>query len=993
MEEYKKMIEEGGSIPLLVKNERFLRDIGRVDIELFGGKILVEVKVREGEFQSAFQKLKNYLSSYPNAEYCIVTNDKKWILYTIVDRDLKEAGELKNVIEELKEKIKEILIKGVKIVPSTENIGRLFQPVMLFEDDLLDAFENGNIKSSALFEAYKNIITRLYEGIPEDEVKRLYIKHTLIQMIVSACLTTSLKKVANSREACGGEKIEIEITLPYLKWWEALLRSGNPNVIKFLNSLLDSIYSKALLIDWGSGSKEDVFRELYEILIDAETRRKIGEYYTPLWLVEFMIKKVVEITGGLKGKKVLDPFCGSGTFLVKAFYRKIDEGEDPDEAIREVIGFDILPLAVSIARAELMIAYQFVKKDKEVATPLIFNTDSASMLLRGEPDIPYFPISFLKELETIEKEIENHINISFPILAKIDASEILKIEMILREYFREAASKDAHNKIVETLKSRLDQLKVKPPANMIIESLKKDRCIDALASLIEKYGNGVWAVSITSLFAPRIIRMTGVDVIVTNPPWSLLTKIKGSYGDLLRGVAERILRGYDKTAQILAGADKASILLYECIGPARNVVSFVMPREGVYRAGSYYGLGKILTYEIIKPYGGEIFDIDFDAFQHGNLPAIVTIDKGKKGFRCYVMNVKLKPKVQYSKALCLHDMDIPQKEVEDYASYISNIQKYIAIDTSILASTLHVDKVVPKGDYIMGLVGGVKKRGAKKYAGLIFDVLYSDATTDTYAIKLSNTNSEIKIPKELLTPYWKKLVYPDMIYLFYIARIYDVLLSSENIEDLRTFLKDTIIPKISNKEDIEKVKILISEVKQPKKLNFLNSENYYVVYRRNRAFASAVLTPEAIKNITANGKYGMVICDTGSYLAMKSKNEAYYYSAILNYLVHKVIERKGAFERSQFSRPLVAISMANLEWKDENWQIEVSELSEKLHEIAPQKLSGIVKKGMQVKECFKVLQQIKEFKEIVKAIDDKVDGKKLLEAMKQVAHFKSKTHT
>jgi hypothetical protein len=42
-------------------------------------------------------------------------------------------------------------------------------------------------------------------------------------------------------------------------------------------------------------SKEDVFRELYEILIDAETRRKIGEYYTPLWLVEYMTKKCLKI--------------------------------------------------------------------------------------------------------------------------------------------------------------------------------------------------------------------------------------------------------------------------------------------------------------------------------------------------------------------------------------------------------------------------------------------------------------------------------------------------------------------------------------------------------------------------------------------------------------------------------------------------------------------------------------------------------------------------
>ncbi|MEM4521628.1 MAG: N-6 DNA methylase [Nitrososphaeria archaeon] len=984
LDEYRKMIEKGEDVPLIIKNEKFLKGIGRVDIELFGGRILVEVKVKDSEFPDALKQLKDYLPSYPNVGYCIVTNERRWVLYEVVNHNLREIKELKDVIEELKLIVKSILVKGVRIIPSTENVGKLFQPIMLFEDDLLDAFRSSNIKNSALFEAYRNIITRLYEGISEDEIERLYIKHTLMQMIASACLTTSLKKAANSREACSGEKIEIEIILPYLKWWEALLKSNNPNVVRFLNSLLDSIYSKAMLMDWERGNKEDVFRELYEILIDADTRRKIGEYYTPLWLVEFMIEKVASVKG-LKEKIVLDPFCGSGTFLVKAFYRKIDEGEEPDKAIREVIGFDILPLAVSIARAELMIAYQSVKKDKVIATPLIFNTDSASMLLRGEPYIPYSPTSFLEELRIIEEEIENHINISFPILAAIDISEILKIEMILREYFREAASKNTHEEVISTLRSRIDQLKVKPPANMIIEALEEDKCIDAIANLVEKYGNGVWAVSITSLFAPRVVRMMGVDIIVTNPPWGQLTEIKGSYGELLRGVARKILKGYDRTAEILAGADKASILLYECISPAKSVISFVMPREGVYRAGSYYGLGKILTYEVVKSYGGNILDIDFDVFQHGNLPAIVIVDKREKGFKCYVANVK--PKVQYSKALHLHNIDISSREIEDYASYINNIKEYIATAADTLVLNLHVSEVVPMGDYIRGLMGGVKKKGAKKYAGLIFDLLYFDATTGTCTIKLSNTNSEIRLPEKLLIPYWKKLIYPDTIYPFYVSHIYDVILSSDGREDLRNFLENRIIPNILDERDKERVETLISEVKQPEKLNFLKPENYYVIYRRNRTFASVALTPEEMKNITASRKYDIVVCDTGSYLATESENKAYYYSAILNYLVNKVIEVKGAFERSQFSRPLIAILKANLEWKNEDWQIKVSELSKKLQEMASQKLCDVVRKGMQVKESFKVLQQVKEFQELIKTIDDKVDKNKLLEAMKQVARI------
>jgi hypothetical protein len=992
LEEYKKIIEEEKHIPLIIRNERFLKGIGRVDIEVFGGKIIIEVEVKESDFPKAYNQLKNYISFYPNAEYCIITNDNRWIIY---NHELKKEKELVDIIKELKEIIKPIIIKGIKIIPSTENIRKLFQSIMLFEEDLLEIFKNGEIKNSALFKAYSNIISRLYEGIPEDIIKRLYIKHTLMQMIVSACLTTSLKKIANSIEACSGEKIEIEIALPYLKWWEILLKSKNSDTIRFLNSLLDSIYSKALLIDWEKGNKEDVFRELYEILIDTETRRKIGEYYTPLWLVEFMIKEVSNILNGLKGKLILDPFCGSGTFLVKAFYKKIDERENPDEAIREVIGFDILPLAVSIARAELMIAHQSVKKDKEIATPLIFNADSASILLReemGEAKIakklqtPWRPISFLDELIEIESHIIASMMKTTSNLKEFDISEILKIEMILREYFREVASKNIHDEIVNILKNRLNKLEIEPPADIIIETLKNDKCVNAIANLIEKYGNGVWAVSITSLFAPQIVKIKGVDAIITNPPWSLLTEVKGSYGELLRRIAKKILEKYNKIAQILAGADKASILLYGCINPVRNVISFVMPKEGVYASDSFYGLGKILTYEVVKPYGGAIFDIKFDAFQHGNYPDIVTIDKREKEFKCYIVNVK--PKVEYSKTLHLYDIDISLKEVGDYASYISNIKEYTATNASTLALKLDVSEVVPKGDYIMGLVGGVKKKGAKEYAGLIFDLQYFDAITGMYTIKLSNTNSNIRIPEKLLTPYWKKLIYPDTIYPFYISHIYNVILSSEGEGNLKSFLENRIIPNVQDNNDKEKIKVLISEVKQPKELKFLDSKKYYVIYRRNRTFASIVLTPEEIRSISSNGKYNIVICDTCSYLATENELKAYYYSAILNYLVYKVIRMEGAFERGQYARPLIAILRANLEWKNENWQIKIAELSKKLHEITPTHLESRVRKGMQVKECFKILHQIEEFEEIVRIIDNKVDKNKLLEAIKQVAHIK-----
>jgi type I restriction-modification system DNA methylase subunit len=105
--------------------------------------------------------------------------------------------------------------------------------------------------------------------------------------------------------------------------------------------------------------------------VEPRVRRGLGEYYTPPWLVEMMLNEF-----DVKDKIILDPFCGSGTFLVKAFYRKVSKGEDPDKALDEVVGFDINPLAVAVARAELIIAYLRVKGREPETPPHIYHVDT-----------------------------------------------------------------------------------------------------------------------------------------------------------------------------------------------------------------------------------------------------------------------------------------------------------------------------------------------------------------------------------------------------------------------------------------------------------------------------------------------------------------------------------------------------------------------------------------------------------------------------------------
>lgn len=107
--------------------------------------------------------------------------------------------------------------------------------------------------------------------------------------------------------------------------------------------------------------ESDVLKILYESLIDREERHGLGEYYTPDWLAAKIVRHAVERP---IEQRVLDPACGSGTFLfhaIRNFLREADEA-GLDEALRaqeatnHIAGMDIHPVAVIIARVTYLLA-------------------------------------------------------------------------------------------------------------------------------------------------------------------------------------------------------------------------------------------------------------------------------------------------------------------------------------------------------------------------------------------------------------------------------------------------------------------------------------------------------------------------------------------------------------------------------------------------------------------------------------------------------------
>jgi type I restriction-modification system DNA methylase subunit len=96
----------------------------------------------------------------------------------------------------------------------------------------------------------------------------------------------------------------------------------------------------------------DILKKLYQYLVPKQIRHDLGEFYTPDWLAERCLNQLNY--NGEPALRILDPACGSGTFLILAIKRAkqyakkkdIEEAETLKNIQFNIQGFDLNPLAV-----------------------------------------------------------------------------------------------------------------------------------------------------------------------------------------------------------------------------------------------------------------------------------------------------------------------------------------------------------------------------------------------------------------------------------------------------------------------------------------------------------------------------------------------------------------------------------------------------------------------------------------------------------------------
>lgn len=118
-----------------------------------------------------------------------------------------------------------------------------------------------------------------------------------------------------------------------------------------------------------AGVDSDIVGTVYNTYVSRKEKKEKGQYYTPPEIVNYILDEVGYVSGaGIigKNKRLIDPACGSGSFLVAAAKRLVsayknntDQIDDPVTVLERVqanlFGFDLNPFACYLAEVNLLI--------------------------------------------------------------------------------------------------------------------------------------------------------------------------------------------------------------------------------------------------------------------------------------------------------------------------------------------------------------------------------------------------------------------------------------------------------------------------------------------------------------------------------------------------------------------------------------------------------------------------------------------------------------
>lgn len=274
--------------------------------------------------------------------------------------------------------------------------------------------------------------------------------------------------------------------------------------------------------DWRARSR-DLLRALYQGMVPPEQRQAFGEFYTPDWLAEMLAERLLDdrwlrdsvesaLDGDPPGVGVLNPACGSGTFLYHAARRiarymkeqGYQDGKTAEVVSRLVHGIDIHPVAVEFSVANVLRALP-ADPPNGASSVNVIQGDSliytrAGIDLANQENAPYYAV-----------ETPLHRMMGVPV-AWTD---------------KESFADDLH-RIVQAANS------VPPramPAGVTVglsadDAIMVENTYETLIEVCRDEKDSVWGWYFQNIVGPSKMRRRKANRILANPPWVRMSHIQ-----------------------------------------------------------------------------------------------------------------------------------------------------------------------------------------------------------------------------------------------------------------------------------------------------------------------------------------------------------------------------------------------------------------------------------------------------------------------------------
>jgi hypothetical protein len=514
------------------------------------------------------EELQRYISAQAESQRYIgvLTDGESFEVYVPREGDLEQAYTFRLDADKPQESwlwLEGLLFSQKQVRPTAQDVVRRFG-----EKSAVFAQARARLRqmwsrvpdSPTKFLEWQRLLAHVYGS--EVGKEELFLRHTYLALLARLMAYLAITRRLPTNE------------LPGLVTGEAFRRLGLRNLVEEdffawvleagvedATDLLNGLAQHLAVYDFGS-LNEDLLKELYQELVDLETRHRLGEFYTPDWLAERTLREA----GFSRETSLLDPACGSGTFLFTAIRLLREQGLRGEDLVRHagerLAGLDVHPLAVIIARCNFVLA---LASDLPVKAPVnvpIYMADALLETKGGLEDLIAVPVAGMRRA------------FHLPAALAQDPKQMDDAIEALGEMARAGGDEEAAR---AGLLCRLEELGLGNYASVFEGNLR------LLRHLVQTKRDTVYTFILRNAYRPELFARRRFDLVAGNPPWLSYRDIgDASYQQRVKQMSQAYELVASNEARLFTQMELATLFFahaYKRYLKDGGTIAFVMPRS------------------------------------------------------------------------------------------------------------------------------------------------------------------------------------------------------------------------------------------------------------------------------------------------------------------------------------------------------------------------------------------------------------------------------